>query len=126
MFRKIIEWSDAIERWHDRHLDDRGSSPAAKMACVVLIWVCLLVLVPTIVSAYSSAERRRAALSDYFVPGGIALLLGGGVTIFGWVASRRQTVEQRHAAGCCLQCGYDLRESRERCPECGAVVEGDQ
>jgi hypothetical protein len=34
---------------------------------------------------------------------------------------RRRLVRQRVAAGLCVRCGYDLRESPERCPECGAV-----
>lgn len=37
----------------------------------------------------------------------------------------RRRARYRAAHGLCTRCGYDLRESKERCPECGtAVVRG--
>jgi predicted amidophosphoribosyltransferase len=35
---------------------------------------------------------------------------------------RRIIHRHRSKNGLCLQCGYDLRESKDRCPECGVPL----
>jgi hypothetical protein len=35
-----------------------------------------------------------------------------------WIARRRTVLKKGH----CIACGYDLRASKERCPECGREI----
>jgi hypothetical protein len=41
------------------------------------------------------------------------------VPIVGW---RRRRRHHRFASGFCINCGYDLRASTDRCPECGVAI----
>jgi hypothetical protein len=40
----------------------------------------------------------------------------------GWVVIRRQ--RNRHRAGFCARCGYDLRATSDGCPECRTAMAG--
>ncbi len=59
---------------------------------------------------------------------GVAHWLGLGVLCVPvmWIVFRawRSRITNRIAKGLCARCGYDLRASPERCPECGAVRSG--
>jgi hypothetical protein len=51
----------------------------------------------------------------------VALVLGALPCwwVIGWAIARRAS--RRSNMGHCLICGYDLRATPERCPECGTV-----
>lgn len=44
--------------------------------------------------------------------------LAGGALVGSIIHARRRLA----GAGCCTSCGYDLRASPDRCPECGEVA----
>jgi hypothetical protein len=48
----------------------------------------------------------------------IACVIGGLAVLR--LAYRRRENDMRKAQGLCLKCGYDLRATPGRCPECGA------
>jgi hypothetical protein len=52
---------------------------------------------------------------------GVPFWFAAGLGVTGIICSRRRLKGNRYVAGHCQTCGYDLRASRERCPECGTA-----
>jgi len=54
----------------------------------------------------------------------LAYLAAFSFILIGWmrIEARRKLVRQRASLGLCRRCGYDLRGSPSRCPECGKIV----
>ena len=56
---------------------------------------------------------------------GLALfILLGAIGAFSFFAARREAERlKRQTSGFCVNCGYDLRGTPNRCPECGTTTE---
>jgi len=56
---------------------------------------------------------------------GTAGVFGGfaAVISFFLIIKETRAAREKNSVGCCRKCGYDLRASPDRCPECGTIVE---
>jgi hypothetical protein len=67
-------------------------------------------------------HEKPASGGDYCVvqiPFVAIVIISGVIVLIGtW---RRVRARRRFARGCCQVCGYDLRASPDRCPECGTA-----
>src|SRR5688500_14825542 len=97
--------TDRIDDWLEEH------SPEVVGLYVRLALMAVVVLV--------AIGRRH--LGTFAV---MAAVIGGGVVAIELLRRRhlaRREFLRRHFI--CLECGYDLRATPERCPECGGVPE---
>jgi hypothetical protein len=73
-------------------------------------------------------EPRAGQISgsfDFFlaIPHWLLFLLNAPWPL--WWLARRRKLSIRRRRGLCTQCGYDIRASTDRCPECGEAIQRD-
>jgi hypothetical protein len=65
-------------------------------------------------------QRSRNGTINFGIPYWLIVLLSSALPL--WAIYSRWTQRRRHREGLCLVCGYDLRASTDRCPECGEPI----
>ena len=65
--------------------------------------------------------RPRAESWFVFVPIALPAILFAVAPVW-WLLGRRRTMRRRRKLGVCDRCGYDLRATPNKCPECGRLA----
>jgi len=73
------------------------------------------------ISRYANSNIQQIPLTNELrIPYWFQMLVAGVLPSLWWIRARERRRRTRH--NLCAGCGYDLRATRTRCPECGRMV----
>ena len=105
------------------HREIEVATPPAGMSNKRSAWGLRGVIGVISVRIWNGERAVGIIASDWF----LVLLTGALPLVWAWrwtVSRVRRRVQARRARlGLCVRCAYDLRETPDQCPECGAVPE---
>ena len=117
-----------------RRLFNLGAAGSLVLCVAALVWpgpIVLPLFVPGTPGQYFRFQQFALAVVDgpnydywtVIVPTWFAMMLFALLPIL-WLRADIIQAKQikRLRSGACLHCGYDLRATPERCPECGTAV----
>jgi hypothetical protein len=84
----------------------------------------LAVLVGIGVVRWTGAPRLFLPWIPHAVMAWVVCFFGSGLVVMA-IAARRRHDDRKRAARICPTCGYDLRATPERCPECGTSTDAE-
>ena len=85
-----------------------------RLAWGTLSLLFLFALIPVVLELFAFRWRERGLVCF-----GLFFLVSTFATATVLAARRDWRIAHRRAAGLCPACGYDLRATPQRCPECG-------
>ena len=76
---------------------------------------------PSIGTAQSNHLVMRGDARWIVIPDWLAMLALAILPVMAWKGRHHERDRRRREQGLCVVCGYDLRATPQRCPECGAI-----
>jgi hypothetical protein len=114
-FRHRAHVRPVILRWRER-IELRAVLYC--FAVIQLLGVPIGILKATVALNAQSASRRE----NFFSLFPWMCLFAAGIAIAVIVYDRRRLAREAEEDGHCRRCGYDLRATPDRCPECGTIA----
>ena len=99
----------------------RSFSPQSDAITIANMWAGLVVENMQASRWLPSMSSRTLNQTTVHVPLWMPSLIFTGIVLWSYLPLRSR--RRRKMLGLCLKCGYDLRASKERCPECGLKSE---